>query len=57
MKEDLEPQLKPTQLKELKLMGAMVARGESPSTIQSKWKKFITQVVRTEPTIDINGLI
>ena len=57
MEVNLRTQLKPTELEELQLMGAMVARGESPNTIESRWKKLVTQINTAKPIEDINELI
>jgi len=56
MKEDLGTQLKPTELEELQLIGAMVARGESADTIESRWKKLVTEINTVKPIKDIQEL-
>ena len=41
MKKDLKTRLKPAQLKELRLISAMIAKGEPLATIENGWKKFM----------------
>jgi hypothetical protein len=62
MDTDLETRLEPVQLEEWRLVAAMIARGESPATIERGWGKCVTtsatklELSEAEPA-DVNALV
>lgn len=62
MDTNLETRLEPAQLKELRLVAAMIAKGEPPDMIERGWEKFVTTsasklgLSETEPA-DVSAIV